>query len=47
VRSGPPRPECAEEKRLELAARGAVAKFETLRALDFGRCRSSLAVPMA
>jgi ATP phosphoribosyltransferase len=34
-----------EEKRLELAARGAVAKFETLRALDFGRCRLSLAVP--
>ena len=35
-----------EEKRLELAARGAPARFETLRTLDFGRCRLSLAVPI-
>src|SRR6202049_728113 len=35
-----------EEKRLELAARGAPARFETLRTLDFGRCRLSLAVPV-
>jgi ATP phosphoribosyltransferase len=34
-----------EEKRLELAARGASARFQTLRTLDFGRCRLSLAVP--
>jgi ATP phosphoribosyltransferase len=34
-----------EEKRLELASHGAPAKFETLRSLDFGRCRLSLAVP--
>ena len=34
-----------EEKRLELAARGAPARFEALRTLDFGRCRLSLAVP--
>src|SRR5271154_5216669 len=34
-----------EEKRLELAARGAPARFETLRTLDFGRCRLSLALP--
>ncbi|HTW73298.1 MAG TPA: ATP phosphoribosyltransferase [Steroidobacteraceae bacterium] len=34
-----------EEKRLELAARGAEARFETLRSLDFGHCRLSLAVP--
>ena len=34
-----------EERRLELAARGATASFETLRDLDFGRCRLSLAVP--
>ena len=34
-----------EEKRLELAARGATARFEQLRTLDFGRCRLSLAVP--
>jgi ATP phosphoribosyltransferase len=34
-----------EERRLELAARGATARFETLRDLDFGRCRLSLAVP--
>ncbi len=30
-----------EEKRLELAARGAVARFTVLRQLDFGRCRLS------
>jgi ATP phosphoribosyltransferase len=34
-----------EEKRLELAAQGSSARFETLRTLDFGRCRLSLAVP--
>jgi ATP phosphoribosyltransferase len=34
-----------EEKRLELAARGANARFQSLRTLDFGRCRLSLAVP--
>lgn len=34
-----------EEKRLELAARHATARFEIVRALDFGRCRLSLAVP--
>jgi ATP phosphoribosyltransferase len=34
-----------EEKRLELAAHGASARFEALRTLDFGRCRLSLAVP--
>jgi ATP phosphoribosyltransferase len=34
-----------EEKRLELAARGAPARFQTLRTLGFGRCRLSLAVP--
>ena len=34
-----------EERRLELAARGAVARFETVRDLDFGRCRLALAVP--
>lgn len=34
-----------EEKRLELASRGAVARFEPLRTLEFGRCRLSLAVP--
>jgi len=34
-----------EEKRLELAARGHVARFEILRTLDFGRCRLALAVP--
>jgi ATP phosphoribosyltransferase len=33
------------EKRLELAAHGASARFEALRTLDFGRCRLSLAVP--
>jgi ATP phosphoribosyltransferase len=35
-----------EEKRLELAARGTPARFETLRTLDFGRCRLCLAVPV-
>ena len=35
-----------EEKRLELAARGAPARFEALRTLDFGRCRLALAVPV-
>ncbi|MBS0379577.1 MAG: ATP phosphoribosyltransferase [Proteobacteria bacterium] len=34
-----------EEKRLELAAQGRAARFETVRTLDFGRCRLSLAVP--
>jgi ATP phosphoribosyltransferase len=34
-----------EEKRLELASRGASARFETVRTLDFGHCRLSLAVP--
>ncbi len=34
-----------EERRLELAARGAQAQFETVRDLDFGRCRLALAVP--
>jgi len=34
-----------EEKRLELAARGQAALFQTVRNLDFGRCRLSLAVP--
>lgn len=34
-----------EERRLELAARGAIARFEKLRDLDFGHCRLSLAVP--
>ncbi len=34
-----------EEKRLELQARGAQARFQKLRTLDFGRCRLSLAVP--
>jgi len=34
-----------EERRLELEARGARASFRTLRTLDFGRCRLSLAVP--
>src|SRR5579864_6336878 len=35
-----------EEKRLELAARGATARFEQIRTLDFVRCRLSLAVPI-
>jgi len=34
-----------EEKRLELAAHGDSARFQSLRTLDFGRCRLSLAVP--
>jgi ATP phosphoribosyltransferase len=34
-----------EEKRLELAAQGATARFRKIRTLDFGRCRLSLAVP--
>src|SRR6201991_4492657 len=34
-----------EEKRLELAAPGACARFEQIRTLDSGRCRLSLAVP--
>jgi ATP phosphoribosyltransferase len=34
-----------EEKRLELAARGTPARFQSLRTLDFGRCRLCLAVP--
>ena len=34
-----------EERRLELAARGAQARFDVLRTLDFGRCRLSLAIP--
>ncbi|MGH8148794.1 MAG: ATP phosphoribosyltransferase [Steroidobacteraceae bacterium] len=34
-----------EEKRLELAERGHPARFESVRTLDFGRCRLSLAVP--
>jgi ATP phosphoribosyltransferase len=34
-----------EERRLEMEARGARASFETIRSLDFGRCRLALAVP--
>ena len=34
-----------EERRLELAARGAAARFEKLRDLDFGRCRLAIALP--
>ena len=34
-----------EEKRLELASRGHPVRFQTLRTLDFGRCRLALAVP--
>jgi ATP phosphoribosyltransferase len=34
-----------EERRLEMLARGAPASFETLRTLDYGRCRLSLAAP--
>jgi ATP phosphoribosyltransferase len=34
-----------EEKRLELAARGHPVRFQSLRTLDFGRCRLALAVP--
>lgn len=34
-----------EEKRLELETRGAAARFQKIRRLDFGRCRLSLAMP--
>jgi ATP phosphoribosyltransferase len=34
-----------EEKRLKLAASGQDVLFQSLRALEFGRCRLSLAVP--
>ena len=34
-----------EEKRLELAAHGHTARFQSVRTLDYGRCRLSLAVP--
>ncbi len=34
-----------EEKRLELASRGADTRFQKIRSLDFGRCRLSLAIP--
>jgi ATP phosphoribosyltransferase len=34
-----------EEKRLELAERGHDARFQCVRALEFGRCRLALAVP--
>ena len=34
-----------EEKRLELGARHLDARFKSVRTLDFGRCRLSLAVP--
>jgi ATP phosphoribosyltransferase len=34
-----------EEKRLELGARGHPARFQCVRALDFGRCRLALAIP--
>ena len=34
-----------EEKRLEMLSLGKAPAFTTLRALDFGRCRLSLAVP--
>ncbi len=34
-----------EEKRLELAERGHPARFQSVRTLDFGRCRLALAVP--
>lgn len=34
-----------EEKRLALEARGVRVSFESLRLLDFGRCRLSIAVP--
>jgi ATP phosphoribosyltransferase len=34
-----------EEKRLELRERGQEARFQRVRALDFGRCRLSLAMP--
>ena len=34
-----------EERRLEMLSRGAEAKFQILRSLDFGYCRLSIAVP--
>ncbi|HKT74910.1 MAG TPA: ATP phosphoribosyltransferase [Steroidobacteraceae bacterium] len=34
-----------EEKRLELREHGHTARFQSVRTLDFGRCRLSLAVP--
>lgn len=34
-----------EEKRLEFAVHGHAASFESVRALDFGRCRLALALP--
>jgi ATP phosphoribosyltransferase len=34
-----------EEKRLEFAAQEHAARFESVRTLDFGRCRLALAVP--
>jgi ATP phosphoribosyltransferase len=34
-----------EEKRLDLTARGQSPRFSSLRTLDFGRCRLSLAAP--
>jgi ATP phosphoribosyltransferase len=34
-----------EEKRLQLQARGHAARFQCVRALDYGRCRLALAVP--
>jgi len=34
-----------EERRLEMAQRGLAARFETLRTLDYGRCRLCIAVP--
>jgi ATP phosphoribosyltransferase len=34
-----------EEKRLELQAQGARARFQQIRTLDFGRCRLAIAVP--
>jgi ATP phosphoribosyltransferase len=35
-----------EEKRLSIAASASTIPFESLRTLDFGRCRLSLAIPM-
>src|ERR1700689_1961544 len=35
-----------EEKRLAFEARGLTSLFETVRTLDFGRCRLALAVPV-
>jgi len=34
-----------EERRLEMLSRGAEAKFQILRSLDFGYCRLSIALP--